>query len=100
MQHGEEAALARVSAAGGEARPTQFRQSDPKTREAVMQLAGRAGIFGAFIVVYFVVLVYSLYTRRGSAINQRPYSNPAGDAPGATGSSQLAHDYDGAKHWS
>ena len=57
-----------------------------------MQLAGGALIFGAFIVLYFVVLVYSLYTRRGSAINQRPDNNPYGDAPGAVGRSSLSHD--------
>jgi hypothetical protein len=57
-----------------------------------MHLAGGAAIFGAFIVVYFVVLVYSMYTRRGSGINQHPYRNPYGDAPGATGASQLAHE--------
>ena len=57
-----------------------------------MHLAGGAAIFGAFIIIYFVVLVYSMYTRRGSAINQRPYMDPYGDAPGATGPSSIAHD--------
>jgi hypothetical protein len=57
-----------------------------------MHLAGGAAIFGVFIVVYFLVVVYSMYTRRGSGINQRPYRDPYGDAPGATGPSKLAHD--------
>jgi hypothetical protein len=57
-----------------------------------MHLAGGALIFGAFIVFYFVVFVYSMYTRRGSAINQHPYNNPYGDAPGASRASTLGHD--------
>ncbi len=57
-----------------------------------MQLAGGALIFGAFIVLYFFVIVYSLYTRRGSGINQRPYNNPYGDTPGAARRSSLSHD--------
>jgi hypothetical protein len=65
-----------------------------------MQMAGGAAIFGGFIVVYFLVLVYSLYTRRGSAINQRPYNNPSGGAPGARRASTLAHDADRARNWS
>jgi hypothetical protein len=64
-----------------------------------MQLAGGATIFGLFIVVYFLVIVHTLYTRRGSAINQRPYSNPYGDAPGATGSSTIAHDAGAYHRW-
>jgi len=57
-----------------------------------MHIAGGAWIFGAFIVVYFFVIAYSLYTRRGSGINQHPYRNPYGDAPGASRMSELSHD--------
>ena len=57
-----------------------------------MQLAGGALIFGAFVVLYFLVVVYSLYTRRGSGINQHPYRDPYGDAPGAWRKSSLSHD--------
>jgi hypothetical protein len=57
-----------------------------------MHLAGGALIFGLFVVGYFAVLVFSLYTRRGSAINQHPYRDPYGDAPGASRSSSLTHD--------
>jgi hypothetical protein len=57
-----------------------------------MHLAGGALIFGLFVVGYFVVLVFSLYTRRGSAINQHPYRDPYGDAPGAWRASSLSHD--------
>ena len=45
-----------------------------------------------FVVLYFVVIVYGLYTRTGSAINQHPYNNPYGDAPGASRRSSLSHD--------
>ena len=57
-----------------------------------MTFAGGAAIFGAFLVVYFLVLVYSLTTRRGSAINQHPYMDPYGDAPGAWRQSHLVSD--------
>jgi hypothetical protein len=57
-----------------------------------MQLAGGAAIFGMFIVVYFAVLVHGLYTLKGSGINQHPYRDPHGDAPGASRRSKLAHD--------
>jgi hypothetical protein len=57
-----------------------------------MHLAGGALIFGLFILVYFVVVVFTMYTRRGSAINQHPYRDPYGDAPGAARRSTLAHD--------
>jgi hypothetical protein len=57
-----------------------------------MHLAGGALIFGIFIAVYFVITVYSMYTRRGSAINQRPYGHAHGDTPGAAVPSTLAHD--------
>jgi hypothetical protein len=64
-----------------------------------MQLAGGALMFAAFIVLYFVVIVYSLYTRRGSAINQRPYNDPYGDAPGAARRSSLSHDERASIHY-
>jgi hypothetical protein len=57
-----------------------------------MHLAGGAAIFGLFIVGYFAVIVFGLYTRRGSGINQRPYHDSHGDAPGAKGGSRMAHD--------
>jgi hypothetical protein len=57
-----------------------------------MQLAGGTFIFAGFVVLYFIVFVYSTYTLRGSAINQHPYNNPYGDAPGASRKSSLSHD--------
>ena len=48
-----------------------------------MDLAGGALIFAAFIVLFTLAVNYSLYTRRGSGINQRPYG---------AGVSDLVHD--------
>ena len=38
--------------------------------------------FGVFVVLFFVGIVYGFYTRRGSAINQRPQGASQGEAPG------------------
>jgi hypothetical protein len=57
-----------------------------------MHLAGGALIFGLFVVGYFAAVIFALYTRRGSAINQHPYRDPYGDAPGAWRKSSLSHD--------
>ena len=55
-----------------------------------MTLAGGAWIFGAFIVFMAIAIVLTLYTRKGSGINQRSYSRRYGDAPGAKGRSQIS----------
>ena len=55
-------------------------------------LAGGAWIFGAFVVLFTLATIYSLYTRRGSGINQRAYANPYTSAPGARGSSTVGND--------
>jgi hypothetical protein len=57
-----------------------------------MHLAGGALIFGVFIVISLFIFIYSVYTRRGSGINQHPYMNPYNDTPGAWRKSSLAHD--------
>ncbi len=57
-----------------------------------MDLAGGTLVFVLFVVVYFVAVTYGLYTRAGSAINQHPYRDPYGDAPGASRPSSLSHD--------
>jgi hypothetical protein len=46
-----------------------------------------------------VAVIYGLYTRRGSGINQRPYGNVYSNAPGARGSSVLAHDESAATRY-
>ena len=61
--------------------------------------AGGAGIFAAFLVVFTLATIYSLYTRRGSGINQRPYANQYTNAPGALGSSTLSHDESAATRY-
>jgi hypothetical protein len=57
-----------------------------------ISLAGGWAIFAAFLVVFLVAVVGGLYTRGGSAINQRPWGDVHGDAPGALGASVLHHD--------
>jgi hypothetical protein len=49
-----------------------------------MTLAGGAFIFLAFVVLYLLAITFSLYTRTGSGINQRPW--------GEEGVSSLSHD--------
>lgn len=51
-----------------------------------------AEIFAAFIVLFTLAVIYSLYTRRGSGINQRPYANAYTNAPGARGASTVGND--------
>ncbi len=54
-------------------------------------MAGGAWIFIIVIVLLFFGLVYGFYTRRGSAINQRPYDPARGDAAsGAAGPSRIS----------
>jgi hypothetical protein len=66
---------------------------------SAIALSGGAGIFLAFVVLYTLAVVYSLYTRRGSAINQRPYANAYTNAPGAQGASVLSHDESAARRY-
>ena len=57
-----------------------------------LALAGGSGVFAAFIVLFGLAVVYSLYTRRGSGISQRPYANAYTNAPGASGASTMGSD--------
>jgi hypothetical protein len=66
---------------------------------SAIAVAGGAGIFLTFVVLYTLAVIYSLYTRRGSAINQRPYANAYTNAPGAKGSSVLSHDESAARRY-
>jgi hypothetical protein len=54
-------------------------------------LAGGSLIFAAFLVVFFFVLVFSFYTRKGSGISQRPYGD-IDHSSGPEHPSELAHD--------
>jgi hypothetical protein len=57
-----------------------------------LALAGGSGAFAAFIVILTLAVIYSLYTRRGSGISQRPYFNAYTNAPGARGASSVGND--------
>jgi hypothetical protein len=48
-----------------------------------MNLAGGAFFFLAFIVLYIFAVTFTLYSAKGSGINQRPYGR---------GTSDLVHD--------
>ena len=50
--------------------------------------------FLVFLVLFFLAITHGYYTRTGSAINQRPYNNGAGDAPGAEIPSTIGRDID------
>ena len=59
----------------------------------VVALAGGNGVFAGFLVVMFFGVAWTLFTRSGSAITERPYFNQYGGAPGATGAgSATGHD--------
>lgn len=50
--------------------------------------------FLVFLVLFFLAIIHGYYTRTGSAINQHPYNNGAGDAPGAEIPSTIGRDID------
>jgi hypothetical protein len=57
-------------------------------------LAGGTWAFLAFVVLFFLAVSHGYYSRSGSAINQRPYNNRGGDAPGAEIPSTIGRDID------
>ena len=59
----------------------------------VVALAGGNGTFAVFLILLFAGVVWTLFTRSGSAISERPYFNQYGGAPGATGAGSVTgHD--------
>jgi hypothetical protein len=59
----------------------------------VVALAGGNGTFALVLAVLFFGAAWTLFTRTGSAISERPYFNQYGGAPGATGSGSVTgHD--------
>jgi hypothetical protein len=59
----------------------------------VIALAGGSGILAAVLIAMFFGIAWTLFTRTGSAIEERPYFNQYGGAPGATGAGTAAgHD--------
>lgn len=63
----------------------------------ILSLTPGSEVFAGFIVVFGLAVVFGLYTRTGSAINQRPYGNVYSNAPGAKGPSVLSHDESAAR---
>jgi hypothetical protein len=57
-------------------------------------LAQGSWIFLGFVVLFLLAISHGYYSRSGSAINQRPYSDPGGDAPGAEIPSTIGRDID------
>ena len=57
-------------------------------------LADGTWVVVVFLVLLFLAITYGYYTRTGSAINQRPYDNGSGDAPGAEIPSTIGRDVD------
>jgi hypothetical protein len=55
-----------------------------------LALAGGSGIFAAFLIVFVIAIVYTLFTVKGSAISERPYEKVYGGAPGANGSASAS----------
>jgi hypothetical protein len=68
----------------------------------VVALAGGSGTFAAILAVMFFGLAWTLFTRSGSAITERPYFNQYGGAPGASGSGSVTghDDRATARDWS
>ena len=61
---------------------------------AALTFAPGTWAFSAFLVLFFFVIAHGYYSRSGSAINQRPYVNRGGDAPGAEIPSTIGRDVD------
>jgi hypothetical protein len=59
---------------------------------AVLAFVHGSWAFLTFLVLFFFAISHGYYSRSGSAINQRPYSDPSGDAPGANIRSTIGRD--------
>lgn len=57
-------------------------------------LAGGSWAFLGFVVFFFLAIAHGYYSRSGSAINQHPYHDATGDAPGAEIPSTIGRDID------
>jgi hypothetical protein len=59
----------------------------------VVALAGGNGSLALFVILMFVGIVWTLFSRPGSAIAERPYFNQYDGAPGASGAGSVSgHD--------
>jgi hypothetical protein len=59
-----------------------------------LALVDGSWIFLGFLVLFLLAISHGYYSRSGSAINQHPYSDPGGDAPGAEIPSTIGRDVD------
>ncbi len=55
-------------------------------------LAGGSWIFLAFLIVFFLAIVWGYYTKSGGDIGDRPWSNRGDGAAGATSPSARGKD--------
>jgi hypothetical protein len=62
-----------------------------------MELAGGALIFGLFIIGFTLAVIYGLYTRRGSGIDEHPYGNPYDAASGSRHRTRAGRE--GVAYW-
>ncbi len=60
-----------------------------------IELAGGALFFLVFIVGYLGAVIHGLYTTKGSGIDNHPYGNRYGGAPGAWGRERRRPDMAG-----
>ena len=59
----------------------------------VVALAGGSGTFASVLIVMLIGVIWTLFTKAGSAISERPYFNQYGGAPGASGAGSVSgHD--------
>ena len=56
-------------------------------------------IFLVFVIIFTIAVIYTLYTRRGSGINQRAYGKVYQGAPGAKGQSTIGSRRDEFNTW-
>ena len=66
---------------------------------AAFILAGGTWAFLGFVLALFFAVAHGYYSRSGSAINQHPYHDPHGDAPGAAVPSTLGRDVARREYW-
>jgi hypothetical protein len=66
---------------------------------AFSPFANGGWIFGTFVILFTLAVIYSLYTRRGSGINQRAYGKLYQGAPGARGQSSIGSRRDEFNTW-
>ena len=66
---------------------------------AASVFANGGTIFLVFVVLFTLSVIYSLYTRRGSGINQRSYGKVYQGAPGAKGESSMGSRRDEFSTW-